>query len=307
MTDLETFLVQTRLDSRVCKHLFLRGNFKTDMFFDKVDMINAWNRIWLSAADTGTIVVSAEILNDHLHINAILKDETGDSEFMHHLRLSLTQYHNKRYCCHGTLGTRKFGRGLLKDLDDLKDCICYHIRNVLHHRITPDFMNYKYSTAKFVFDLSGINPEDCYTRRTLPENLARAYLPARVNLPYGWLMTKEGMIVPPKEVFRPDIIEALFNTKEEYLAALCIRTRREANDEDEPLVQTRLDSRSADERVATFVHEHCGIAIPTMDSVQRMEAIHLAHNAFPKVSAQSLARIFSVPASTIKYWLKRRD
>ena len=240
-----SFFVQNASDSRVYEHIYLRGNHKQDMFHDKVDKINVWNRYWLSAKATGTEVVSMTLLDSHLHGNNRFKQERQDSKFMHHFRLSITQYYNNRYEVRGMLGTRRFGRAVLRDLEDLKDCICYHIRNILHHGISQDYLNYPFSTALFVFGLSKIDPATCYTVETLPPNLARAYLPAREKLPKGWLMTREGMIVPPPEVFRADIVEALFGSREEYLETLSHRTTREAGDPDRDGFRTDAsDSRS---------------------------------------------------------------
>ena len=139
--------------------------------------------------------------------------------------------HGPEYVVRGTLGTRTLKHAPLRDLEDIKDCICYHLRNVLHHGITSDFLNYPYSTARFVFDLTSADQQGFYTSENLPENLARAYLPARVQLPKGWMMTCEGLIVPPDSVFRKDLVEELFGgSSDNYLETLSHRTTREADD-----------------------------------------------------------------------------
>ena len=298
-------------ESRLSKHLYLRGNHKLDMFHDKVDKINVWNRVWLSAAACGVQILSLVILDNHLHKNAILQHEKQDSDYMHHFRLSITQYYNRRYGVSGMLGTRTFGRGFLQSLEDLKDCICYHIRNVLHHGILRNFMDYPFSTARFVFGLSGIDPSECYTCETLPPNLARAYLPSKVKLPKGWLMTREGMIVPPPDVFRADIVEALFGSCDEYLESLSRRTSREAADRDTPESWTDAsESRSVqtpDERIMEFIKENSRVAVPAMTQSQKMAAIYDLKEKFPTVSLRTLERIFGIPRSTIMYRLKKLD
>lgn len=303
VTKQSTVIAQLASDSCPCKHIYLRGNHLEDMFHDKVDKINAWNRLWLSAKATGTIILSAVILDNHFHTATLLKTETQDSEFMHHFRLSLTQYYNRRYHVSGMLGTRKFGRALLRDIDDLKDCICYHIRNVLHHGIFANFMDYQFSTARFVFNLATEVQNGVYTRDTLPQNLAKAYLPKDLELPKGWMMTYEGMIVPPPEVFRADIIESLFFSREEYLMALMRRTTREASDSDIPCALTS-DSptvQTLDEQISEFVK----VPIPSMTVRQKIEVIAKVREEYPKVSFRTLERIFGIPASTIRYKLQK--
>lgn len=298
--------VQNASDSRLFKHLYLKGNHGLDMFHDKVDKINVWNRLWLSAYATGTQIVSAEILDSHLHTNVLLKTETQDTDFMHYFRLSITQYYNQRYGQKGMLGTRRFGRGILKNIEDLKDCICYHIRNVLHHGITSNYMDYPYSTARFVFDLSSNSQQGLYTISTLPQNMAKAYLPARAKLPESWLMTKDGMIVPPPDVFRADIVEALFESHEQYLEALVNPTYRESSDSDEPCTAAShsRNVQSLDEKVFKFVQESARTPLQSMNLSQKLEAILLVREEYPKVSLRTLSRIFGIPATTLHYRLK---
>lgn len=303
-----TKLAQYASDSRVYKHLYLRGNHQQDMFHDKVDKINVWNRLWLSAKATKVEILSVEILDGHLHLSVGLRYETQDSEFMHHFRLSITQYYNRRYGLSGMLGTRKFGRAILHDVDDLIDCICYHIRNVLHHGISSKYLDYQFSTARYVFGLVTKKQRGCYTRETLPENLSRAYFPARERLPEGWTVTSEGMIIPPTEVFRSDILEELFDgSREKYLETLTHRTTREANDIEGPCTkrESLAHVQTPDETVVEFVKERLKIPIPEMNSTKKIEAITIVIKEFPKISYRTLARIFGIPASTICYYVKK--
>lgn len=286
---------------RKCQHLYLRGNFQMDMFFDKVDKVNVWNRVWLSAKATGVLILSVKILDNHLHINAIVESDEQRTRFKRHFRMSVSQYHNHRYVVSGSLGERKFKHGVLKDVEDLRDCICYHVRNVLHHGISANFMDYPFSTIRFVFGLSGVGQKGVYVRETLPDNLARAYLPVRVELPVGWEMTAEGMIVPPAEVFRADLVEALFDdSREVYLEALSHKTMREAADKDETASTVGL----RDVQVAEFVKGRCSVPIPSMNANQKMEAISLVLEEFPGVSVKMLTRIFGIPYSTLRYRMK---
>lgn len=289
------------------QHLYLRGNFQQDMFFDKVDMINVWNRMWLSAYATGILILSAVILNNHFHITCIFRDEDQRTRFKRHFRLSITQYHNRRYQVKGTLGTRTLKHADLKDEEDLKDCICYHIRNVLHHGITSNYLDYPYSTARFVFDLASADQLGFYTSDTLPDNLARAYLPAREKLPKGWMMTREGLIVPPTTVFRADIVEKIFNgTREDYLEALTHRTTREAGDTgpEDGFRTNANDARLYDEQLAEFVKENCRVPIPSMSEGQKMAAIYQILEQFPKANRRLLSRLFGIPPTTLDYRIK---
>jgi len=303
--------VKYAVELRKCQHLYLRGNFKQEMFYDKVDMINAWNRIWLSAYATGVQILSVVIMNNHLHIIILVESDEQRTRFKRHLRMSITQYHNRRYRVSGTLGTRSFKHGILKDLDDLQDCICYHIRNVLHHGIQNDFMNYKFSTARYVFNLGDNLQQDVYDCETVPDKLLKSYIPLRESLPEGWKITQEGLIIPPEGVFRGDIIECLFdNNSYIYLDQLSRKTTREVNDRDNNAVELR-NSPTLDERVVQFVSKHFPVAIPAMDVDQKMEAIIRVVEEFPNVNKSLLSRLFSIPCSTLSYrintWRRRNS
>ena len=297
-------------DSRLYQHLYMRGNFKHEMFFDKVDMVNAWNRLWLSAGATGTQILSAEILNNHFHLTGIFRDEDQRTRFKRHFRLSITQYHNRRYDVRGTLGTRTLKHAELKGLEDIKDCICYHLRNVLHHGITGNYFDYPYSSARYVFDLASTDQQGFYTSETLPENLARAYLPARERLPKGWMMTREGLIVPPDSIFRKDLVEELFDgSRDTYLETLSHRTTREASDTG-PEDGFRTDanhSRLYDEQVVEFVKENGRVPIPAMSEGQKMATIYQIVEHFPRVNQRLLSRLFGIPNTTLAYRLKKNS
>ena len=304
----DKIVAQNASDSRVCKHLYLRGNHQQDMFHDKVDKINVWNRLWLSARATGIEIFSVAILDNHLHLTAILKHEGQDTDFMHHFRLSITQYYNRRYALKGMLGTRKFGRGTLSGTGDLIDCICYNVRNVLHHGISSNYLDYPFSTARYAFGLISQKQRGHYTSATLPENLAHAYLPVREKLPEGWTVTSEGMIVPPEHIFRSDIIEDLFGgSREKYLETLSHRTLREANDEDEPCAkrESLASAQTLDETIVEFVKKKSRIPLPAMNFIQKIEVIAIVRDEFPKISYKFLERVFGIPASTIRYYIKK--
>lgn len=292
--------------SRMYQHLYLRGNFRQDMFFDKVDMINVWNRLWLSAEATGTQILSAEILNNHFHLTGVFRNEEQRTRFKRHFRLSITQYHNRRYDVYGTLGTRTLKHAELKDIEDIRDCICYHLRNVLHHGITGNYLDYPYSTARYVFDLASTGQQGFYTSETLSENLARAYLPAREKLPKGWMMTREGLIVPPTGVFRADLVEALFDgSRDTYLETLTHRTTRESADTgpEDGFRTNANDSRVYDEQMSEFVKENCRVPIPSMSEGQKMAAIYQIVEQFPRANRRLLSRLFGIPPTTLAYRL----
>lgn len=303
------------------KHIFIRGNYREDIFFDKVDMINAWNRIWLCAYATGVKLMEVNIMSNHFHIEGVFEEETSECcthvgsprvcDFIHYLRMSLSYYFNYRHDVHGSLGSRRYGKADVIPIEedkgaDAKDLACYIIRNTLHHGILNNYKEWPYSTYRFVYDL--FDYSNCYTTDTLPDNLRAAYFPKTVKLPKNWLFTKEGMIVPDDSVFLRSFIERLFGSKQEYEKMCETVTRRELEGENHERLlgkeTFKKREKTNDLEIIEFVSSITPVPIVKMSLDHKRTLIMLVHKQFLTVSLRQLSRIFSVPFGTIKYWLK---
>ncbi len=298
------------------KHIYARGNHRTDMFYEKQDLISAWNRFFLSAAATGTEIVSLVILNSHFHTGADPGARKvsgrfleGVTSFMRSLRMSLSLYYNHKNGVNGSLGAKSYGNAEVRPIEydggeDQRDLICYHIRNPFHHGITEDFLNWEFSTAKFVFDMTDLS--QCYTRETAPKSLLERVLPSPHDLPKGWLMMKDGRIVPPSEVFRADKVEALFGTKENYLRQLQNVTRRESEGGEESDRRCCAGSaRVKDAALVNYLNDLGCLSIPQMTIDQRYQAVFILKKRYSNASSRQLARLFDIPASSILRKLKK--
>lgn len=302
-------------------HLYIRGNYRQDIFFDKVDFINAWNRIWLSARATGVKIYACEILSNHFHTvvgGPRMRKKDGEnctkpgrpwlSNYVHHLRMSLSYYFNKRYDVHGSLGSRRYGSANVIAIeedggDDLRDLIRYINRNVKHHGISDNYQNWPYSTFNFVFELSKSLKKNVRYGKDIPENLKKAYLPATCELPSNWGMTPEGLLIPPEGVFPHTEIEKLFGSLANYLKACDTRTIRESKSEAHEEKLGRTPNRTTDQQIINFIEERSLIPIVTMNKKQLALAAKAVQQAIPNVSIRQLSRILHLPASTLKYIL----
>lgn len=261
--------------------------------------------------------MAIEILSNHLHLCVRIRTVVGHlwvSEFIHHLRMSLSWYFNHRYDVHGSLGSRKYGCGKVEETsvdngEDLKDLIRYIIRNVTHHGITESYHKWSYSTFRHIFDL--FDESEIYQRSCIPENLLKAYLPASCTLSKSWTMTKDGLIVPPPDVFPRKDIETLFHDVRTYLKECNTATNREKESEGEEQERrlgcnsTSSSSRITDQEIIDFVSLRTSTPIISMDRRQRQDQIHTIFKAFPQASLRQLSRIFQIPAGTIYYWISK--
>lgn len=301
----------------IIRHIYLRGNYREDIFFDEIDMTSAWNRIWIAANITDTQILAVQLLSNHFHICARFDCETeyeADarvSDFIHFLRMSLSQYFNRRYDLHGSLGCRRYGKGHILDPQvdngiDLSDVIRYILRNVTHHGITPNFEDWKYSTFRCLYDQFA-EPDKCYTLHTAPKSLVRTILPYR-RIPDGWLLRKDGMIVPPSIIFPKKELEKFFGNRTLYYQACNTKTRRENDGEkhERLLGAKRFSSNKiSDHDISEFILNLFHLSPVKMARTQRREAVRKVHLAFPEVKVTQLSRILSIPPSTLKYWIKK--
>ena len=326
----------------VYKHIFVRGNHRDDIFYDKVDMINAWNRIWLSAAATGVLVVAVVLLNNHFHLCICIPDDDSDSkisDFMHHLRMSLSSYFNRRYQVHGSLGQRRFGKADVVDItidkgEDLRDLICYIHRNPTHHNVTPHFEKWQFNSFVYMaeyFDAESLVYAKAHVGKISAESYSivqeqtqgqsgslsskssndcadvNSYIPHRVTLPRDWESNSVGMIIPPAELFPRKIIVSIFKDRYAFLMNHCRVTARESrNDEcdERPLKKRPKRMRPSDSQIIGHVEAVMGIHIVMMEKNQKISALKMAKQRFPDATLKQLQRIFSVPCSTVSYWLR---
>lgn len=321
--DGKTSQIQTPETEFQIIHIFIRGNYRQDIFFDEVDRINAWNRLWLSAKATKTEIIAAQLLSNHFHLCIRVRGSKNDeshctkpggpavSNFIHFLRMSLSLYFNRRHNVHGSLGSRRYGSAAVRTIDedggeDLRDLIRYIIRNVTHHKVTQNYKKWRYSTFGYVFDITDTNKT--FTGSNIPDNLRKAYFPATCTIPEDWSILPNGMIIPPQSVFPRDYIEKIFFSKTFYLKACDTPTRRESameGEKNERLLEYRQAYKTSDQQIIDFIGSHSLIPIVSMNSDQIKEAVKTIKKELPKVHLRQLSRIFHIPVSTIAFWLSR--
>lgn len=293
-------------------HLYLRGNYRDDIFFDKVDFMNAWNRIWIAAFETGVKIMSVELLSNHFHVVIQIVDDKQVSEFVHYYRMSLSAYFNRRYDVSGSLGSRRYGKGNICDPmddagEDLRDAICYTLRNVAHHGITRNYRDWEFSTYKFVYDLA--DDMEIATLRSLPPNILRAYYPGKYEQHLNWLSTLTGMLIPPPSVFLRQEVEKLFADKAAYESKVAEVTRRESKPDasESKLGHETLPSEKSvsDQDIMDYIIANSRVSIVQMNRTQKQAASIACMEEFPNLSLRQLSRILRVPVSTIAYWRKK--
>lgn len=297
------------------KHIFVRGNYRDDLFFDQIDLVNAWNRVWLSAESTGTKILAVEILSNHFHICAKFDGSSEKANvtcFMRHLRMSLSSYFNRRHRVKGSFGNRLYGIGHVLDpcIDggsDLRDLICYIHRNVVHHKLLSEYRDWKYSTFCHLYGMFS-DLKSCYSSANLPKSMFRKFFPTWRDLPAGWAITRDGLVVPPEGIFLRAEVESLFGNILNFYRESDNRTRRERMGEanERKLESKRLRiAMMTDEQISEFILEETTLLPVEMDRKQRHNAVLRIKDKLQWVSAMQLSRVFGVPYGTIRRWLEK--
>jgi len=288
-------------------HVYLRGNRKEDLFYDQTDFRCVWNRMWLAAYYTDTQILAAELLTNHFHIiikvEAKIDCEPGESKFMHYFRMSMTHYINKRYDVSGSLGARNFGRSIIGDIkddngNDLRDAICYTLRNVKHHNIQEDFLNWKWSTARSSFGIE--TNDDIYVAPSIPKDRLKHILPSGIEIPNGWKVTTDNIILPPANTFDSQFVEELFDNKDKYLQTLDQVTLREQRNENESdSFKKKSNKKTLDLDIIGYIHTVFQTNIPNMNTKQKLNAAKEICKVLPEISSMQLSRILGIPYTTL--------
>lgn len=304
------------MQGRFFHHLYLRGNFQQDIFFDKDDFIQALNRLALSAEATDTKIWALEYLDNHYHLVVETPDKTA---FMHYYRMSMSYYHKKKYGVGGMLGCRDYGSGSIVDPsedggEDLKDAISYVLRNVKRHHVAEDFYNYPWSSVRLYFnEPKSFTPID-------PKKI-QFYIPKSRDLPRGYRMDESGIILLQDYVQIKDV-EKLFGSKQKFHEYLSAPSRREqealAKEKTaEQKREKRLDKASKehyakvqDTEISQFITAeldlmatYSRIAPKTIRQMTKNEKKEMAINVirrFQHCGLRQLSRILCIPTSTLR-------
>lgn len=289
-------------------HVYLRGNRREDLFYDQTDFRCVWNRMWLAAYYTETKILAAELLTNHLHIilkvPAKVDCEPGEIKFMHYFRMSMTHYINRRYEVGGSLGSRSFGRSILADViddngEDLRDAICYTLRNVKHHNIIEEFRKWTWSTVNFAFGLD--TRKSYYVSPNIPQNILKRILPYGKDLPKNWKVTTDYIIIPDDTVFDREFVEELFKSKDNYQSTLDNTTLRELrHDNEDDAYKRKITKRIQDLEIINYIQSISDAKILQMDTEQKYFAARQVCKLNPYVKTSQLSRILEVPYSTLK-------
>lgn len=113
------------------------------------DYVRLFNSMAQAAINTGSLLITENIMSNHLHL-ALITSDTG--RFMQRLRSSYTQMFNDRYRRVGMLGDPGYFKLELKGRQHVTAAFSYILRNPSHHRLCANPFTYPYSPVLLYFN-----------------------------------------------------------------------------------------------------------------------------------------------------------
>lgn len=284
-------------------HIILRGNGQSELFYNRRDFIIAINSLALAAAKYNVIILAFCFNDNHFHL--IVRCDSQDlKKFMQSFRVSLSRNENREQNTSGFFGARRYSAFEISGEDDLRDAICYCLRNPLHHAISSSVMNYPYSSARLYFSEVNANSSTIITDSLIIKKM----LPLNAKLPEGLLMNSEGLILPQSFV-NTDIVESLFKNKASYLNSIAQPSRRELDRDKAESISKTKEVSYKDQEVIKFISDYFKTVLKKEKSIKELVAfekkaiVKYLRNNFQSISATQLSRILFVPLRTVYRWL----
>lgn len=129
-------------------HIFNRG-INGDVIFQNEENMRYFLKLAQKHLDAKVSVLSYCLLNNHFHfIVEIISDDKLASQALSNFFNAYSKAFNKKYNRTGSLFEKNFRRKKIEDEDYLRNLIIYIHTNPVHHRVTGDYKQYRYSSFK---------------------------------------------------------------------------------------------------------------------------------------------------------------
>jgi REP element-mobilizing transposase RayT len=291
-----------RFQGKIPRHFIFRGISRRDILFSPKEYYAAMNAVALTAERYGVDILSLCFMTNHFHVpDCSYLNNSEYSEYVRSLVIALTRAVRKAQYSNGMLGNAKV-KPIISEAD-LKDCVSYCARNPAHHNITEDILNYPYSSSGVFFNIREVPSSIVLLKNPLS---IQRFLPEKRKLPDGYVMSKDGLILPESYVAK-NMVENLFQTRQAYLHYLSVETQREKNGEHlkDELIDHKL--KYTDDALISIVKKRSielSIADKPFEDYSKGEkdllVDYIEQNKL-SLSIPQICRILAIPPSTLYY------
>ncbi len=138
-------MTKTRLlIKNACYHIFIRGNQKQKVFFDRCDFEFYLRQVKLYKRKYSFLLYAYCLMPNHIHILGEPINPENLSKFMQCLQRSYTSYYNKKYGKVGHLWQDRFKCKIITKDQYLIDCFTYIETNPVRANLVTNPQKYEF-------------------------------------------------------------------------------------------------------------------------------------------------------------------
>lgn len=280
-------------------HVCTDGMEQTTLLRDEEDFMVAWNYLALSAWKTGAQTVAFAIMSNHIHEILICRDSAHADQTIKIFKKMLSMHLRKKYGLTKILHRTDDCISLIDDIQYLKNCIAYILRNAVCAKICAKPEDYRWSSYACYF--SKDRSEKSVPVSSLPFIQKRTILKTGMNLKDCPLRINEDGLITLHSFVRYDIAERAYRNSGKsflYYLGCCNDARMEYELTCQPLLN--VSDLDMHEIVAKYVKNRFkGKNISDLTSSEKCSI--LKHVFFSnKTSIPQLSRILGLPRKLIQ-------
>lgn len=283
-------------------HLIFRGDRCEELFYSRNDFYSGMNCLALAAYEYDIRLPAFCFLHNHGHIIDYSTPEYH-KKFVVSFRVSIAKNINALHNFRGVFGGDSVNDSVLGDEDDVKDAICYCLRNPLHHKIETNFWRYPYSSVRLYYNHISPHSSDIIT----DSKVIKSFLPCHKDLPLGFIMNKSGFILPQAYVDTMTV-ESLFGGEAQFNTDLSRVTEREKRGEEARFGQEESAHMNDSELISVIERHLKSLNIESricqLTILEKYEILNYLSRLNFNCSKAQIARILDIPYTTVCYRMK---
>ncbi|HHV40737.1 MAG TPA: hypothetical protein GXX61_05095 [Bacteroidales bacterium] len=277
-------------------HISVQGNRRQSIFMNDRDKRHAMDLLAVFSHAYCVKVLAYQFLSNHYHLIVECEDPGA---FMQGFRISYTRYFHKVHGTSGSVGRVHFSRGYIKTLTWLEDRLIYVLRNSTKHQVEEHPYADKYNSSRYYF----------YEARKVkePEDLQPAgkmcsLMHSKHFIPESYLLDADGHVYP-RSFLDYKAVEQVFRTYSSFLHKISTPTEKEIADNKGVLPVPRKASMSDLDISECIMKQIHPTPIHYLDRPQVVGLCKQFLCAYP-VSVRQLARVFGLPESSLRCYLR---
>ena len=280
-------------------HLCTEGLEAEVIVRDNEDFRVACNYIALAAWRTCVFIVAFCVMSNHFHILSACKNRDMAERFLRLFKQMYATYLHNKYHMKSPLKGVSDSVSLITDINYLRKCIAYILRNPICAKICLKVEDYPWSSYPAYFNTA--QDQFCHSVQSLKGRRRRQVLRSAMDVEGCPYMVEEDGNITLESFVRSDIVEAAFKHSGRYFLyqlGSCNDARMEYEMVVKPLVTSDDQEllRAAQKRAAEYYpgHEFSDLSVG--------ERCAMLKNLFfnNKTTVPQLARVLGLPRSLVR-------